>query len=111
MFYQLGALQTWEVTCELFEYSDEVFNTGIPEIDIIQNKFSTNILDYVLKDEEDNFLTDEEGVYIVSEHYNLETIVPGAENETLNQGTDNFPMGSDNFIDFSAKDPFSEGKI
>ena len=27
MFYQLGALQTWEITCELFEYADEVFDT------------------------------------------------------------------------------------
>jgi hypothetical protein len=111
MFYQLGALQTWEVTCELFEYSNEVFNTGIPEIDVIQTKFSTNILDYAIMDEEGNFITDEDDNYLVVEQYNLETISPGSENETLNTGTDNFSMGSDNFVDFSVKDPFSEGKI
>lgn len=111
MFYQLGALQTWEVTCELFEYSNEVFNTGIPEIDVIQTKFSTNILDYAIMDEEGNFITDEDDNYLVVEQYNLETISPGSENETLNAGTDNFSMGSDNFVDFSVKDPFSEGKI
>jgi hypothetical protein len=111
MFYQLGALQTWELTCELFEYSNEIFNTGIPEIDILQTKFSTNILDYSIMDEEGNYLTDEDSNYIVVEQYNLETIVPGAENETLNTGSNNFSMGSDTFVDFSVKDPFSEGKI
>jgi len=111
MFYQLGALQTWEMTCELFEYSDEVFNTGIPEIDIIQTKFSTNILDYSIRDEDDNWLTDEDDNYIVVEACNLETIVPGAENETLDNGSNNFSLGSSSFIDFSVRDPFSEGVV
>ena len=60
MFYQLGALQTWEVTCELFEYSNETFNTGIPEIDIIQSKFSMNALDFSIKDEADDYLVTED---------------------------------------------------
>lgn len=113
MFYQLGALQTWEMTCELFEYSNETFNTGIPEIDAIQNKFSTDILDYAMKDQEGNFLTTENGEYIVSEAYNLESIVPGAENDIIQEGQANsaFPIGSNDFIDFSEKDPFSEGFI
>ena len=111
MFYQLGALQTWEMTCELFEYSNETFNTGIPEIDIIQTKFSTNILDYSIKDEDDNWLTDENDNYLVVENSSLESIVPGAENETLNNGTDNFQLGSSSFIDFSVRDPFSEGVV
>lgn len=33
IFYQLGALQMYDLRCELFEYSNEVFNTGIVEID------------------------------------------------------------------------------
>ena len=57
MFYQLGALQTWEMTCELFEYSDEQLKTGIPEIDSLQTKFSTNILDFTLKGEDGKYLT------------------------------------------------------
>jgi len=111
MFYQLGALQTWEMTCELFEYSDEVFNTGIPEIDAIQTKFSTNILDWALRDENDNYLLDEEDNYLVVEGFNIEQVVAGAENETLISGSNNFPSGSSSFIDFSAKDPFSEGVV
>lgn len=104
MFYQLGALQTWELTCELFEYSNELFNTGIPEIDRIQRQFSTNILDYSLKDEESNYLIDENGEFLVTKNINLEEISPNAENDIIQ-------MESDNFVDFSVKDPFSEGKI
>lgn len=111
MFYQLGGLQTWEMTCELFEYSDEVFNTGIPEIDVLQSNFSTNVLDYVFRDEDDTPLTDEDDNYLVAEQYRLGTIVPGAENDVLNDGTENYPTGSSSFIDFSVVDPFSEGVV
>ena len=32
-FYQLGNLATFKMRCEKFEYSDERFDTGVPEID------------------------------------------------------------------------------
>lgn len=35
IFYQMGALQTYDLRCELFEYSGERFATGYPEIDSI----------------------------------------------------------------------------
>jgi Virus neck protein len=102
MFYQLGALQTWEMTCELFSYSDEVFNTGIPEIDRIQQLESTNVLDFTIKDEQGNWITDENGNYIVMEQYNLDTITGTGTNQTI-------ANESAGFIDFSQTDPFSEG--
>jgi len=104
MFYQLGALQTWEMTCELFEYSDEVFNTGILEIDRIQLNYSTNILDYVIMDETGAPLLDEDGNYIEMEQYNLDTI----EGTGTNQDMSNESSG---FVDWSVNDPFSEGQI
>lgn len=105
MFYQLGALQTWEMTCELFEYSNEIINTGIPEIDILQLTKSTNILDYSIRDEQGMPLADEDGNYLVAERYNLENITGGfAENEVIQNE-------SDDFIDFTHMDPFSEGNI
>lgn len=33
IFYQFGKLQTYDLRVELFEYSGERFNTGVPEID------------------------------------------------------------------------------
>jgi len=108
MFYQLGALQTWELTCELFEYSDELFDTGIPEIDAIQTRMSTNILDHVIVDEQDNYIETEDESYLVPENYsvddNLDTVAGTGTNQV-------FQGESDNFIDFSVKDPFSEGHL
>ena len=39
-FYQMGTLQTWDVVCEVFEYSNERIMTGIEEIDDIQLTYS-----------------------------------------------------------------------
>lgn len=104
MFYQLGALQTWEMTCELFEYSNEDIDTGIPEIDSIQTRLSTNILDYAIMDEQNNYLMDESGNYLVTQTYDLEHIIGTGENDSIQNETDDF-------VDFSVHDPFSEGRI
>ena len=104
MFYQLGSLQTWEVTCELFEYSNESLNTGIPEIDVLQKQYSINQYDWVIKTEDADFLTDENGNIIVLEGSSTDDLVLGADNDWIQQE-------SDQFVDFSAVDPFSEGTI
>ena len=39
-FYQTGALPTFDLTCELFTYSDEKIDTGIEELDVIEQKQS-----------------------------------------------------------------------
>jgi len=104
MFYQLGALQTWELTCELFEYSNEDMDTGIAEIDALQTRLSTNILDRAIMDEGNFYLMDENGDYLVQEAYNLETITGTGGNDAIQDETDDF-------VDFSVYDPFSEGRI
>lgn len=40
VFYQMGALQMFQLTCEVFEYSNERFSTGIEEIDRIADEYS-----------------------------------------------------------------------
>ena len=104
MYYQLGALQTWEMTCELFEYSGELMNTGIPEIDILQKKFSTNILDWGIKGEDGLYLLTEDGVYLTLEGSSVGDLIAGDD-------SDEIQTESDLFIDWSRVDPFSEGNI
>lgn len=104
MFYQLGALQTWEVTCELFEYAGETMNTGIPEIDSLQKKFDINMMHWALKDQDGNILLDSDGAMLLLEHSSVDDLVPAAENDEIQKE-------SDTFVDFSAYDPFSEGTI
>lgn len=103
MFYQLGALQTWEVTCELFEYSGESFNTGIPEIDRLQKEYSINQYDWVIQTENGDYITDEEGNIIVLEGSSPDDLF-NAENDKIQQE-------SNQFVDFTAVDPFSESSI
>lgn len=104
MFYQLGALQTWEVTCELFEYSGEKFSTGIPEIDKLQKQFDVNQYTWAIRDQDGGLLLDEEGNMLVLEGSSVDNIIPSADNDEIQRE-------SDLFVDFTAYDPFSERSI
>ena len=44
IFYQMGALQVYDIRCDLFEYSGEKFSTGITDIDTKFNQivFTSN---------------------------------------------------------------------
>lgn len=101
VFYQLGALQMYDLTCELFEYSNETFNTGIPEIDDKYATYSTNMDDYALLTSDGSELETSDGDAI-SQNYNIDTIDTQSQNET-------FDDEADDIIDFSVRDPFSEG--
>ena len=104
MFYQLGALQTWEVTCELFEYSGETLSTGIPEIDILQKKFDINQYNWSIKTQDNEYIVTEDGELIVLEHSSPNDLLTAAENDEIQNE-------SDQFVNFTAFDPFSEGTI
>jgi len=104
MFYQLGALQTWEVTCELFEYSGETMNTGIPEIDILQKKFDINHYSWTIQTELGEYIVTEDSDLIVLENSSPNDLIPASENDEIQ-------TESDQFVNFSAIDPFSEGTI
>jgi len=104
VFYQMGALQMYDIQCELFEYSGERFNTGITDIDIIERDFSLDMTSYSIKTSDGKILTDFDGFPIVQSGYDIDTQAGDifADNsEIQTEGND--------FIDFSEKDPFSEG--
>lgn len=101
IYYPLGALQTYELTCELFEYSGEQFNTGIPDIDDIQDKLSLNIFDYGVLTQDNFVLATEDGDYMVLETYQVEEIDPFSDNDSIQ-------TEADGFLDFTERDPFSE---
>ncbi len=43
IFYQTGQLQSYDMLCEMFTYSDQSFNTGIDTIDAIERTHSYSI--------------------------------------------------------------------
>ncbi len=104
MFYQLGALQTWSVTTEVFEYAGEKFSTGIEEIDSIQTKFSTDILNWSIMDENGNYLLDEESDYLILENASIDDLIVASDNEEIQKE-------SDLFVDWTAQNPFTEERI
>jgi hypothetical protein len=102
IFYQLGSLQVYDLKCELFEYSNEYFDTGIDAIDRLMQNYSTNMDQEGLMTEDGYLLTDEEGYVLVQEDYDINTADPTAQN-------DDFETVADGIIDFTERDPFSEG--
>lgn len=103
IFYQLGSLQTFDVICELFEYSGENFSTGIPEVDVLTKKYEFDFTDSGLLTETGDLLTDEqENLPILFENYSQ-------KNDILDDG-DMFQQQANGFLDFTEIDPFAEGR-
>lgn len=102
IFYQLGALQTYDIVCELYEGNSDIFNTGIPSIDDVYSAYTLVSDDYVLLAQDGSALTTEDGETIILQSYSVDAIDPNAQNDMFEQ------EGLD-FIDFTEIDPFSEG--
>jgi len=113
VFYQLGKLQTYDLTLELFEYSHEKFDTGVSKLDAIETKYSGDMTKYQILDESGNVLVFEDGSAMVQEGYRIEDTDDIANNEfytaQTSGSTDNIAGGIDtNFIDWTESNPFSE---
>jgi hypothetical protein len=103
-FFQLGDLQTWELTCELFEYSNEIFNTGVAEIDERYGPLYK-------AEQRDDMIVTESNVPIMTEHG--ETIIindEDIEQNEFNAFGDNkdIQIAADNVLDFSERSPFGD---
>ena len=104
-FYQLGALQCYDLRCELFEYSHEDLNTGIPQIDDLEELYSRNIAVSNTDSAHANgdvIMDANTGRPVAADSYSVED--PFSENAT-------FQTGGAGIIDFTETDPFSEGNI
>jgi hypothetical protein len=110
VFYQMGRLQTYDLRCELFTYSNERIDTGISDIDAIEDNLSTDILTFEFSLEDGGgygagVIQNEDGGSIMQE-YRLEDAQPTANNEYFQSNDPVFSSSS--IIDFSESNPFSE---
>jgi hypothetical protein len=85
IYYQMGDLQTWDVVCEVWEYSNERFETGVDEIDSIEDQYSTA------------------NVYS-NTAYEAAMLDVFAQNQE-------FQEAGTSVIDWTTVDPFSEGSV
>lgn len=102
IFYQTGRLQTYDLRCELFEYSSERIDTGITEIDIVEDLYSLDVLNNQFLLEDGQTLAGEDGDSILQE-FDLVTKDAQANNSIFTS-----QILADNILDFSETNPWSE---
>lgn len=100
-FYPFGDLYTYDISCELFEYSNEDFDTGIDEVDKIQYK-SQDQYDWSILDASGNAIINVDGSPILTADYNPALIDTQDDSEDIQ-------TEADQLLDFSVADPFSQG--
>lgn len=104
IFYQMGSLQTFDLVTELWEYSNEVFETGVAEVDALQKKYSFDMVQYSILTEDKKPILTEDGFNIVREEYDFSTQVGDSLEDNIEIESE-----ADNIIDFTERNPFSEG--
>ena len=106
VFYQMGSLQTYDLTLELWEYSHEQLNTDIAAIDAIETAYSGDMSFYQLLMEDGSVLAFENGDTAMNDGYRIEDTDSLANNEFFTTQTQ---QGSSlNFVDWSESNPFGE---
>ena len=101
-FYQANQIYVFRLTCELFEYSSEDLDTGIAEIDAIETKYSSDMLEYQFKLEDNGLFLKEDGGSLITEAYQTTVSEP-----IDNSDFDNL-LTLEGILDFSETNPFGE---
>lgn len=101
-FYQISERFVYELRCEKFEYSSERINTGINQIDKVEDNYTlTNTGTVEIITDSYNVITTAIGESIILSYTSLGDIDPGAENEILQ-------IESDAVLDFTETNPFGD---
>ena len=105
-FYQIYNLPVFKMRCRTFEYSSEVMDTGVSDIDGIQTSESLDALGYQIvletaTESGTNHLITEDGAFIVQEDYNIDIIDTSSDSEY-------FETQGDSILDFTERNPFGE---
>jgi hypothetical protein len=105
-FFQIGKLFVYKMMCELYQFANERFNTGVDEIDNITAEATLDIDAHQLLQETGESLLLESNALtpIVLEDYNLSSddhAQIGADNEA-------FEAKVNDVLDFSERNPFGE---
>ena len=113
-FYQQSALPVYKLSCTRFEYSSERIDTGIAEIDKVEDALSTDTmnLQFTLENEVGSLLLENDlGAinYFINEEFTMATQQPVDQGKAFETaaGT-NTSSTSDDILDFSERNPFGE---
>jgi len=99
--FQLGRMQSYDLRCELYEYSSEEINTGDSAIDATEDQFSLNTLIYQFTLEDGSGIIKSEDGDSILQEFEITDTAPAANNSF-------FQFEADSVLDFSESNPFSE---
>ena len=113
-FYQQSALPVYKLSCTRFEYSSERIDTGIAEIDKVEDALSTDTMNFqfTLENEVGSLLLENDlGAinYFINEEFTMATQQPVDQGKAFETaaGTNTSSTGDD-ILDFSERNPFGE---
>jgi hypothetical protein len=101
VFYQLGGLQFYQFKCELIEYTNQEFRTGVDEIDSQFAQITTDEIQFALLTEDGNYLVadDLSGPLLVEHDI--------AQQDYVLDDSTAIQEESDAIISFDEQDPFA----
>ena len=99
--FQMGRMQSYDLRCELFEYSSEQINTGDSDIDAIEDNFTLDTLQYQFTLEDGSGTINDETGYSLLQEFDIQDSDANADNSF-------YQLETDSIIDFSEVNPFSE---
>lgn len=102
-FYQLGKIYVFRLQCELFEYSSEVFDTGIAALDGVVDDLSLDALRFQFELESGDLFLKEDGGCIVLEDFATQRSLTNTDNADI----DTF-QEQEGILDFTEINPFGE---
>lgn len=105
-FYQMGSLQTWDIVCEVFEYSSEHLDTGVVAIDNIERDFSINMENQGILTNDLYMITDQSGFALILGQFSFD-----AQEQDVFADNDEIAFAANTVVDWSVVDPFQEGGL
>jgi len=103
VFYQIGSLQWYTIICEVFEYNNEVFATGVDVIDLKYNKNDTKMEDQEVTTEDGYVITDEQGNDLVPADFAPDVIDGDSQNKIIQDQ-------ANKVLDWNDSNPFGESQ-
>lgn len=99
VFFQGGTLQSYDLTCELFEYAGEKMDSGIPAVDDVEDKLSTSTEAHALRDINGALILDIDGNPQFDPSFDMEDLLGDlSDNEELESDRDGLIDATDDNI-------------
>jgi hypothetical protein len=103
MMYPLGSVYSWKLTTQLIEYSSQQFNTGVEDIDRMEEHHTQNLYEHAVLNEDGGILQNEDGGVVLPETYDPKHVNPFDQAEDIKDA-------SEDILDWSENDPWSVGR-